>query len=137
MWVHAKVKTALSDLFYLLWYKLRLLISHIYEKIFLLFRATVCHFGEWHKTDGALKKKNGKIWHGDRIWDERYGQKTTFFRVMYFLIDPMSEVKYQMKLLICHFFLWNHSYLYKHAFCFEIGFVFSYVRLKQILEECF
>ena len=37
------------------------------------------------------------------------------FRVMYFLIDPMSEVKYQIKLLICYFLLWKHTYLFKNA----------------------
>ena len=37
------------------------------------------------------------------------------FRVMYFLIDPMSEVKYQIKLLICYFLLWKHTSLFKNV----------------------
>lgn len=59
-WVHTKVKSAISDLFYLLGYNLICLSSRVYKKSCAI---PVCYFVVINKGTREVGEKNDNVWH--------------------------------------------------------------------------
>ena len=103
-----QVKTAISNLFYLLWYNVIWLSNHIKKKI--------CN---WLKGKGG-GQKNKKVWHG-----EEGRSKNAILRMTYFLDDPIRNLFTSLFLLKKDFvkaenvkIIKGNSYYYKRRSLF-------------------
>ena len=76
LWVHTKVKTAISDLFYLC--NMLIAIAVVYAKLFLV----MVYFSKWHRGEGCWRIKWESLTWGEDMAVVVVGQRVVGQRVL-------------------------------------------------------